>query len=1460
MLHAIIRFSVRNKLIVGLFVLALVVAGVLNLRSLPIDALPDITSNQVQVITITPSLAAPEVERLVTFPIEQANANIPGRKEMRSISRFGLSVVTIVFDDNTDIYWARQQVSERLNQVRDQIPSSAGRPELAPVTTGLGEVFQYVLRPKKGYEGKYDLTELRSIQDWIVRRQLLGTEGVADVSSFGGFLKQYEVAVVPSRLKAMNITIGDLFTALEKNNQNSGGAYIEKGPSALFIRTEGLAKNISEIEKIVVRYTETGIPVYVRDVAEVRIGHAIRYGAMTYSDKGEVAGAVVLMLKGANAAEVVKNIKARIKTIEQTLPEGVLLDVFYDRTKMVDNAMGTVKKNLIEGAIIVILVLVLFLGNLKAGLIVASVIPLSMLFAIMGMNLFGVSGNLMSLGALDFGLIVDGAVIIVEAVLHSLMATAVARKMSAEELDREVEQSASRMMNAAVFGQVIILIVYLPILSLTGIEGKMFRPMAQTVSFALIGAFLLSLTYVPMMSALLLRGGKAHKPGLADKLMSALQRVYQPALRKALAWPKSIVISAVLLLAISFVLLSRLGGEFIPELQEGDFAVDARIRTGSSLTETINTTQKAVSILEAQFPEIEKVVTRVGASEIPTDPMPLEMTDIIITLRPPEEWTSAESFDELADKMSDALSVIPGMSSGFQFPVQMRFNELISGARQDVVCKIFGENLDSLASLAQRLGGVIQSVDGATDLYTEVVTGLPQIVVDYHRDALARYQLSIEEVNQVIRAAFAGEVAGTVYETERRYDLVIRLQDEQRRDPEQVNQLLIPTRSGLQVPLYQVARVEIKDGPNQIQREDARRRIIVGFNVRGRDVESVVKELDAKVKAELAFPPGYSIHYGGQFENLKEAEARLMIAVPAALLLIFLLLYFAFGSMRYGLLIFSAIPLSAIGGIFALWIRDMPFSISAGVGFIALFGVAVLNGIVLITEFNRLRKQNLDEPVKSVIMKGTSLRLRPVLMTAAVASLGFLPMALSQGPGAEVQRPLATVVIGGLITATLLTLILLPVLYQWMENRRDRRIRRRQAVTGFIAVLFLTTLLIPLDSNAQTRSLASLFNEADTANIQLKAERRQESYWEELGKAAFAPGATEVGMEYGNLNSARTDTRFFVNQGIQMPQVYKRQREASRLGLKTQQEMSAWKQLELQREIALVFYQLVDLTERRKILLRLDSVYTRFNEAAQIRLQAGEANRLESSSASLALQQWRLQLSELNADFRILQKQLQWLLQTSDWIEPEYVQPRKGSTMNEQADSSLNELHPQLGWWKALQAQEKGQTLLEKSKLLPSLTLGYANQSITGYQTMDGISETYFSRSRRFSMVNVSLGLPLFNKVTKARVRAGQKREEAAALQAEAARASLQFGLNQSAEELRKRQQQLSLFETSGKENASRIIRNAELAYRQGEIGYLEWTVLINQATQWELGYLDAIHGYNQALIEFEFLNGKIEP
>jgi len=1036
MLDKIIHFSIHNKFIIGLFTLALIIVGSYSAYNLPIDALPDITNNQVQIITSSPTLATQEVEQFITYPIEQAVKPIPKIVELRSISRFGLSVVTVVFEENVDIYWARAQISERLKEAESTIPKNVGTPEMAPVSTGLGEIYQYVVFPKKGYEDKYNATDLRTIQDWIIKSQLTGTAGVAEVNTLGGNLKQYEIAVQPDKLKSMGVTIPEIFEALESNNENTGGAYIDKKPYAYFIRGIGMVSSIEDINKIVVK-NQNGIPILIRDIAKVQIGSSIRYGAVTKDGNGEEVSGMVMMLKGENSGEVVKRVKEKMEQIKKSLPEGVSIEPFMDRTKLVDKAIHTVETNLIEGALIVIFILVLLLGNWRAGLVVASVIPLALLFAISMMKLFGVSGNLMSLGAIDFGIIVDGAVIIVEAIIHRLQ---VRKKetLTSGQMNEEVYQASAKIRSSAAFGEIIILIVYLPILALVGIEGKMFSPMAQTVSFAILGAFILSLTYVPMMSALVLKKETGHKRNISDKIIEGITRFYTPILDKALQIKGIVLASAFGLFLISLFIFNTLGGEFIPTLDEGDIATHLIIASGSSLSQEIEATTKAEKILKAKFPEIKMVVTKIGSAEIPTDPMPIEAGDMIILLKDKKDWTSAKTKEELMVKMEEALEDIPGATTEFSQPIQMRFNELMTGIRSDVAVKIFGDDIDMLVSKGDEVMQLIQGVEGVSDAKLERVAGLPQITVRYNKDKLALYGLNIGDLNRVIRIGFAGEAAGSVYEGEKRFDLVVRLEADSRQDISNLKSLFVTLPSGNQIPLEQVADIKYEDGPMQISREDGKRRIVVGFNVRGKDVKGVVEQIQAKLDKNLKLPEGYYTTYGGQFENLIDANARLMVAVPIALGLIFILLYFTFNSIKQSLLIFTAIPLSAIGGIFALWLRGMPFSISAGVGFIALFGVSVLNGIVLIAYFNQLKKEGVND-IYERIKEGTKVRLRPVILTASVASLGFLPMAISSSAGAEVQKPLATVVIGGLLTATILTLIVLPILYYYFEKGFKRK-------------------------------------------------------------------------------------------------------------------------------------------------------------------------------------------------------------------------------------------------------------------------------------------------------------------------------------------------------------------------------------------------------------------------------------
>ena len=1449
MLNAIIEFSVKNKLIIGLFVIGLIVYGSYQATKLPIDAVPDITNNQVQVITVAPSFGATDIERLVTFPIEQANSNIKGLKEIRSFSRFGLSLVTIVFEDGIDIYWARQQVAERLQKVQTEIPPGIGTPELGPISTGLGEIYQYMVRPKEGYEAKYDATELRTIQDWIVRRQLLGVDGVAEVSSFGGKLKQYEISVDPNKLQSFNITINDVFTALERNNQNTGGAYIEKGPTVLFVRSEGLIGNISDIEKINIKSSENGTPIFIRDVAQINIGYATRYGAMTYNDKGEVSGAVVMMLKDANSSEVIKNVKERIELIQKTLPEGVVIEPFLDRTKMVNNAIFTVEKNLIEGALIVVFILVLFLGNFRAGLLVASVIPLAMLFAIILMNFFKVSGNLMSLGALDFGLIVDGAVIIVEAVMHQIThgkRFAHVNRLSQKDMDGEVKQSASKMMNSAVFGQIIILIVYLPIFTLQGIEGKMFKPMAQTVAFALLGAFILSLTYIPMMSAWFLSKKIKHQPNLSDRIMVKVETFYQYQLTRVLKFPKMVLGTVVALFITALVVLSNLGGEFIPALEEGDFAVDTRVLTGSNINTTIESTTKAAHILKTQFPEVIKVVTKIGSGEVPTDPMPMEASDMMVIMKDKSEWTTATTFDEMAAKMGKALEDIPGITAGFQYPVQMRFNELMTGARQDVVLKIFGEDLDTLAHYAESLGKIVNEVEGSQDLFVEPVTGMPQIVIEYNRDAIAQYNLNIADINKVVNTAFAGQSSGLVFEGEKRFDLMVRLNTDKRKNLEDVRNLLIPTPQGTNIPLNQLAIVEIKNGPNQIQREDAKRRIVVGFNVRGRDVQSIVNELQMKINERVNLPAGYYVTYGGAFENLNAAKQRLMIAVPVSLLLIFILLFFAFNSVKHGLIIYTAIPLSAIGGIYLLALRGMPFSISAGIGFIALFGVAVLNGIVLIAEFNRLKASGQTD-LRRIVIMGTKIRLRPVLMTACVASLGFLPMALSNGAGAEVQKPLATVVIGGLIIATLLTLFVLPVLYILFEGSANKKTSKHIAVVALI-------ICFTGFSNVNAQEKIGLQAAIDTAlknNRAVKNEQLKSEYQQKLIKSsANIPQAT-LSSEFGQINSIYSDTRFGMSQSFSFPTVYSNQKKVLNEEWKSSVLSITLKEAEIRRTVTQIYYSILILEEKEKLLIQADSIYSAFLDKAELRFKTGESNILERATAKTQRGGIFLQLKSLQEEIELAKLQFQLVLNTGTKTEPKTMATKMN--LSNSMDTPILSEHPLLKISEQQKSIASANSKLEKSRFLPDLNLGYFNTSIKG----TGADNVYYPSSKRFGAAYFGIGIPVFTSSQKAKVNASALTEKIAENNYQTQLSTLATQYQSARSQYDTYQEALSYYEEFSMPEAKIIRQTADKQFINGEINYLEWVMLNNQAIAIQNNHLDIIKSLNESIINLNYLYSK---
>ncbi len=1449
MLDKIILFSIKNKFIVGLFTAGLVAWGVYSLKKLPIDAVPDITNNQVQIITLSPSLAAQEVERLITFPVEQTMATIPNVKEIRSISRFGLSVVTIVFLDDSDIFWARQQVNERLTQAVSSIPPGVGNPEMAPISTGLGEIYQYVIHAKKGYENKYDAMSLRTIQDWIIRRQLLGTPGVADVSSFGGLLKQYEIALDPEKLRSYDLSIADVFEALQRNNQNTGGAYIDKKPNAYFIRSEGLVKKLDDINKIVVKNTVSGVPVLIRDIADVQFGHANRYGALTRNDEGEAVGAIVLMLKGANSNQVVNSVKARMEQIKKTLPEGVEVEAFLDRSALVGRAIHTVSKNLIEGALIVVFVLVLFLGNLRAGLIVASVIPLAMLFAVSLMNAFGVSGNLMSLGAIDFGLIVDGAVIIVEATMHHLGMSKLNR-LNQQEMDDEVYTSASKIRSSAAFGEIIILIVYLPILALVGIEGKMFRPMAQTVSFAILGAFILSLTYVPMMSALVLSKNVKHKRTISDRMMDFFQRRYSPILNGALRRKKMVIATAVLLLGIGVAVFFRLGGEFIPTLEEGDFAIETRLLTGSSLSQTIDKSLQAGKILKEQFPEVKEVIGKIGAGEIPTDPMPIEAVDLMVVLKDKDDWTSAKTREELAEKMAAALSAIPGVTFGFQQPIQMRFNELISGVRQDVGIKIFGDDLETLTGLSAKIGKIVSSTPGAKDLYLEKITGLPEIVVNIDRDQVAKYGLDVLIINQVISTAFAGQSAGLVYEGDQRFDLVLRLAESKRQTLEDVRNLYIPTADGGQVPLDQVAKVELLQGPNQIQREDAKRRIIVGFNVRGRDIASVVQEVQARIETEVKMPTGYFITYGGQFENLREATDRLSIAVPIALALIVLLLFFTFGSIKQSLLIFSAIPMAAIGGIAALLLRGMPFSISAGIGFIALFGVAVLNGIVLIAEFNRLRKEGQTD-LEEIVREGTAVRLRPVLMTATVASLGFLPMAISQGSGAEVQKPLATVVIGGLVTSTLLTLVVLPCLYIVIENFKKMK-------PSTVATSLVIVLMLAFAGNAKAQgpqmTLSQAKLEALKNNALVRSAALDVEAQEALKKTAIDLPKTSAMLLYGQYNSLYTDNNLTITQSIPFPTVFTAQASLNRAMVAGAEFKKATTENELIFQVKQVFHQLLFLKGRHELLLQQDSLFAGFVKSSTLRYETGESTLLEKATAETQQNEVRNQLRLNEADISIFRTQLRTLLQSQTAADA--AGNLTELSLPEDFDTTSVTANPALAYYRQQVEIDRSQKKLNVARSLPDFTIGYFNQTLQGFQKVDG-QDQFFGTEKRFTGIQAGISIPIWFFPFGARTRASEFTRRSSQAKYERFEVDLQGRLKQAIQEYVKNRNSLAYYKESALPNASLILKQSQTSYQSGEISFAEYLIGLRNVNAIREGYLQTLNQYNQSIISIEFLIGK---
>ena len=1445
MFDNIIAYSIKHKFVIGLLVLILVGVGMYSLKKLPIDALPDITNNQVQIITTSPNLATQEVELFITYPIELAVKSIPDIIELRSISRFGLSLVTVVFEEDTDIYWARNQINERLSQAKEQIPQGYGTPELAPISTGLGEIYQYTVSATD--DVKYDIMALRSIQDWIIIPQLLGIRGIAEVNTLGGVLKEYEVAVDPDRLKSMNVTMVEIFKALQQNNENTGGAYIDKKPNAYFIRSIGMVNSLEDISKIVIK-NKNNIPILIRDVAKVQFGSSIRYGATTKDGKGEVVSGMVMMLKGANSAEIVTLVKDKIEHIKTTLPDGVSIEPFLDRSKLVGRAISTVKTNLIEGALIVIFILVLLIGNWRAGLIVATVIPLALLFAVSMMRLFGVSGNLMSLGAIDFGLIVDGAVIIVEAIVHRLQSSKGGNKLSVGEMDKQVYTAASKIRSSAAFGEIIILIVYLPILALVGIEGKMFKPMAQTVSFAILGAFILSLTYVPMMCALFLEKKTGHKPNLSDKIIAFFQKIYTPFLNFALKAKILVLAIAVALFAIALVVFNGLGGEFIPTLQEGDIATHIMIPPGSSLEQEIETTLKAEKMLMDNFPEVLQAVSKIGSAETPTDPMPMEVADLMIIMKEKSEWTSAYTYEEMIDKMEHILNDLPGVTTEFSQPIQMRFNELMTGVRSDVGVKIFGEDIDLLVSLGEEAVNIVNQIEGIQDARAESVVGLKQITVKYNKDKLALYGLQVGDLNQVIRMGFAGEKAGAVYEGEKKYDLVVRLSHEHRQDIRNIRNLYVTLPSGNQIPMDQVADINYERGPSQISREEGKRRIIIGFNVRGRDVQSVVNEVKSKLKTQLNLPVGYYLSYAGQFENLVEANKRLSIAVPIALALIFVMLYFTFKSIAQSLLIFTAIPLSAIGGIFALWMRDMPFSISAGVGFIALFGVAVLNGIVLISYFNQLKEEGMTDVIERIKV-GTRVRLRPVIMTASVASLGFLPMALSTSAGAEVQTPLATVVIGGLLSATLLTLIILPILYYYLEKVTTPKISKS---LGMVIVI-LGSMSLHIDAQNTSFTLQqtldmTLRNNGLVTAAKLNIEKQQQS-----NSSIYMIPKADIEASIGQINGRYIDQSYSISQRYNP--------FLSKASSATAQQRVLLSEIDYRNTKNRLTYQIKDewntlqyYISMSKLLEEQNEIWNTFAEYSALKYKLGESNKIEQSTAQIRNQMILQLILEIKSERALKEgvlKSIARIPMDSNLEAEELIPMDLDILLSSNLDnniilaSSLQQIE--------IAKSEKDITVAESK---PDFMLGYAIQSIRGVQEADDIIYDY-NAVPRFHTVNLGISLPIFGKRYKAATHAADLDIYIQEAGSEQLRIQLEYEILQLQNQYGIQQNMLNHYTTKVIPNAELIVGNAKKLYDAGNIGYLEYVQALDIQKTVKEAYFNTVKDYNHTIITLLYLSAQ---
>ncbi len=1440
MINKLIESSLQNKLIVLLATATMAGFGLFALLNIPIGAVPDVTNNQVQVITTSRNLSTLDVERFLTYPVELEMANLPGLVEIRSVSKFGLSVVTLVFEDKIGTYLPRQLIAEKLQTAMENIPQGFGTPFMGPISTGLGEIYQYVLEVDPAYKDRYSTTDLRTIQDWQVRRQLSGIAGVVEVNTWGGYLKQYEVAIDPSRLKAMNVSIEEVFTALERNNSIVGGGYIEKSNQSFFIRSEGLIGTVEELQQVAVKQRDGHI-IRIADVAEVAIGSATRFGAITANGEGEKVLGQVMMLKGANSSKVINDVKQRVEEISSGLPPGIRINGFLERSALIKKTTFTIAENLILGCLIVIFVVVLLLGNLRSGLVIASVIPLSLLFALSLMYIFGVDANLMSLGAIDFGIIIDGAVIIVEYIAFQITRNRAELRMLplAERqamTDKITLKGTRKLTRSAVFGQLIIIIVFIPILSLTGIEGKMFRPMAQVFTFALLGTMILGFTYVPVVSSMFLRPA-SEKRTLSDRLLTFLNRAYEPSVSWALRHKTAVVVMALMLLGGSLFIFSRMGGEFVPTLDEGDFVIQPVFKSGTSLSETIALTTRIETILKS-FPEVDQVVSRIGAAEVPTDPMSMEESDIIITLKPPRTWVTAKSKDELADKFKEALLVIPGIDYEFTQPIEMRFNELITGTRADVAIKVFGEDLDLLNKLAQRIKSAIEGVEGASDIIVEKTAGLPEMTITYDRARLALYGLSVEDVNRVISMGFAGLKSGEIFEGERRFDLVVRYNKASRNDIEKLRQAQIPLAGGGQIPVSEVADVQLTKGPAKISRDNTHRRVVVGVNVRGRDLESVVNDIRQLIAQKVNLPEGYTIDYGGQFENLRSARKRLMIAVPIALVLIFTLLHLAFGSFREALMVYSAIPLSAVGGVLLLWIRGMPFSISAGVGFIALFGIAVLNGIVLIEHFKELKKQGIDD-LSQRIIRGTRERLRPVLLTASAAALGFLPMAISTSAGAEVQRPLATVVVGGLITATLLTMIVLPVMYCLFESKEDKKRKMRIPPLASMSVLLLLFLLPLRPLSAQELSRETAIETAVRNNPGLRAAALQAEQARQLGKTAFDPDKTVVYYNFDQNNIAENGQPLHVwglQQQFSFPGWYVARKQLfEQQGRLATLEYEGLK-MKLIRDVELAWEDLIFQGALLKNWMLLDTTLQRFVAASEKSYASGATNELDFLAATSRAHSVQIRLLETRKAVDAAANHLKTLMNVQELLLPalpSYVPLRHDSLCL--GDSLTGRM------FETSNEAARQQLRMERFQQWPDLQLEYFLGNNRG------------TASKQYSGFQLGLAIPLWFPPKIAAAKAAKLHAEAVAAQNLASRQGRDDQIRRKRLKLQALAENLRFYQTTANPRNEALQRAAQRSHETASINTLQYLLLMDQVIEARNDFLMAIHDYNVQMIEIKY-------